>query len=178
MEFSGQEYWSGLPFPSPRDLPNLGIEPGSPALQADTLQLSHQGSPTRKIIKKNCNTYFYLLDLGTLGCIQIWASACRLCYYGQVLSSLSPSLPSSFLILSPFSFLPSFFLFPLPTTFFFHVKSFHLNLKCAAWWLFPYELLLFSLSVVSDSATTWTAAHQASLSFTTSQSVLKLMSIE
>ena len=32
-----QEYWSGLPFPSPRDLPNPGIEPGSPVLQADSL---------------------------------------------------------------------------------------------------------------------------------------------
>ena len=32
MEFSGQEYWSGLPFPSPRDLPNPGIEPVSPVL--------------------------------------------------------------------------------------------------------------------------------------------------
>ena len=31
----GQEYWSGLPFPSPGDLPNPRIEPGSPALQAD-----------------------------------------------------------------------------------------------------------------------------------------------
>ena len=37
MGFSKQEYWSGLPFPSPEDLPNLGIEPGSPALQADSL---------------------------------------------------------------------------------------------------------------------------------------------
>ena len=35
--FSQQEYWSGLPFPSPGDLPNPGIEPGSPALQADAL---------------------------------------------------------------------------------------------------------------------------------------------
>ena len=32
MGFSRQEYWSGLPFPSPEDLPNPGIEPGSPAL--------------------------------------------------------------------------------------------------------------------------------------------------
>ena len=32
MGFSRQEYWSGLPFPSPGDLPNPGIEPGSPAL--------------------------------------------------------------------------------------------------------------------------------------------------
>ena len=37
MGFSRQEYWSGLPFPSPGDLPNPGIKPGSPALQADTL---------------------------------------------------------------------------------------------------------------------------------------------
>ena len=37
MGFSRQEYWSGLPFPSPGELPNPGIEPGSPALQADAL---------------------------------------------------------------------------------------------------------------------------------------------
>ena len=37
MKFSRQEYWSGLPFPSPGDLPDPGMEPGSPALQADSL---------------------------------------------------------------------------------------------------------------------------------------------
>ena len=37
VEFSRQEYWSGLPFPSPGYLPNLGIELGSPELQADSL---------------------------------------------------------------------------------------------------------------------------------------------
>ena len=37
MEFSRQEHWSGLPFPSAGDPPNPGIEPGSPALQADAL---------------------------------------------------------------------------------------------------------------------------------------------
>ena len=36
MGFSRQAYWNGLPFPSPRDLPKAGIEPGSPALQADS----------------------------------------------------------------------------------------------------------------------------------------------
>ena len=36
MEFSRQEYWSELPFPSPGDPPDPGIEPGSPALQADS----------------------------------------------------------------------------------------------------------------------------------------------
>ena len=44
MGFSRQEYWSGLPFPSPGDIPNPGAEPGSPELQADSLP-SHQGSP-------------------------------------------------------------------------------------------------------------------------------------
>ena len=40
-----QENWSGLPFPPPRDLPNPGIEPGSPALQADSLPLESSGKP-------------------------------------------------------------------------------------------------------------------------------------
>ena len=42
MGFSRQEHWSGLPFPYPGDLSDPGIEPGSPALQADTLPLSHE----------------------------------------------------------------------------------------------------------------------------------------
>ena len=37
MGFPGQKYWSGLPFPSPRDLPQPGIKPKSPVLQADSL---------------------------------------------------------------------------------------------------------------------------------------------
>ena len=41
-----EEYWSGLPFPSPGDLPNPGIEPRSPALQADTLTSEPPGKPT------------------------------------------------------------------------------------------------------------------------------------
>ena len=45
MELSGQEYWSGLPFPSPGDLPNPGIEPVSPALQADSSPTELQGKP-------------------------------------------------------------------------------------------------------------------------------------
>ena len=45
MEFSRQEYWSGLPFPSPRDLPDPGIEPRSSALQADTLPSEPPGKP-------------------------------------------------------------------------------------------------------------------------------------
>ena len=45
MGFSSQEYWSGLPFPSPGDLPNPGIEPRSPALQTDALPSDPPGKP-------------------------------------------------------------------------------------------------------------------------------------
>ena len=51
MGFSRQEYWSGLPFPSPGDLPNPGIEPGSPALQTDAL-LSEPPGKSRLKLKK------------------------------------------------------------------------------------------------------------------------------
>ena len=45
MKFSRPEYWSGYPFPSPGDLLNSGIEPRSPALQADALPAEPQGRP-------------------------------------------------------------------------------------------------------------------------------------
>ena len=45
MGFSRQEYWSGLPFPSPRDLPNPGIEPRSLLSRQTLYCLSHQGNP-------------------------------------------------------------------------------------------------------------------------------------
>ena len=48
MQFSRQEYWSGLPFPSPGDLPNPGVKPRSPALQADSLPSESPGKPMRK----------------------------------------------------------------------------------------------------------------------------------
>ena len=45
MGFSRQEYWSGLPFPSPGDLRDPGIQPRSPTLQADTLTSEPPGEP-------------------------------------------------------------------------------------------------------------------------------------
>ena len=53
MGFSKQEYWSGLPCPPPGDLSDPGIEPTSPAPQADSLQLSQQGSPLKCIDVRN-----------------------------------------------------------------------------------------------------------------------------
>ena len=50
MGFSKQEYWGGLPFPSPGDLPDSGIELGSPAFQADALTSEPPGKPTEQIL--------------------------------------------------------------------------------------------------------------------------------
>ena len=57
MGFSKQEYWSGLSFPSPRDLPDSGIEPGSPALQAGSLLSEPLGKPNSflRIVKIGCS---------------------------------------------------------------------------------------------------------------------------
>ena len=54
MGFSRQEYWSGVPFPSPGDLPNPGIKPGSPSLQADTLP----SEPPGKLLLVNNNIQY------------------------------------------------------------------------------------------------------------------------
>ena len=52
MGFSRQEYWTGLPFPSPGDLPDPGIEPRSPALQADAYPLQYSWAGDQKIEPK------------------------------------------------------------------------------------------------------------------------------
>ena len=62
MGFSRQEYWSGLPFPSPGDHPDPGIEPRSPALQADTLPSEPPENPTIK--KAECQ----IIDAFELWC--------------------------------------------------------------------------------------------------------------
>ena len=101
MGFSRQEYWSGLPFPSPEDLPNPGIKPRSPALQADALSSEAPGKPT-------------------------W---------------IAWSPPKQ-------------------------------------WTLVETACVLSGFSHVQVFATSWTAAHQASLSFNTSRNLLKLRSVE
>ena len=53
MDFSRQEYWSGLPFPSPGDHPNPRIESGSPKLQADSLLSEPPGKPTSRANNSN-----------------------------------------------------------------------------------------------------------------------------
>ena len=57
MGFSRQGYWSGLPFPSPEDLPDPGIKPGSPILQADALLSEPPGKSNAPIRKNETELY-------------------------------------------------------------------------------------------------------------------------
>ena len=73
MGFFRQKYWSGLPFPSPGDLPDPGIEPGSPAFQADTLTSEPPGKPLLQDNEHSSLRYTvgpcYLSILYTVVCI-------------------------------------------------------------------------------------------------------------
>ena len=69
MGFLRQEYWSGkLPFPSPGNLPNLGIEPRSPALQANSLPSEPQGKPLTGRAHSKSKTFGSKQWLGSYGC--------------------------------------------------------------------------------------------------------------
>ena len=57
MEFSRQEYWSGLPFPPPGDLPNSMIQPSSSILQADSLPSEPPGKPCVYDLLSNSHIY-------------------------------------------------------------------------------------------------------------------------
>ena len=57
MGFSRQEYWSGLPFPFPGDLPDPGIEPGSPAFQADALTSEPPGYSSENMLCFQCQVF-------------------------------------------------------------------------------------------------------------------------
>ena len=83
MGFSMQECWSGLPFPSPGDLPDPGIEPGSPALQADALPWQPSGKPVYPSNPK-LSCFPYLLQFSSY------------CLFYVILSFCNPFPQSSF----------------------------------------------------------------------------------
>ena len=63
MGFSRQEYWSGLPFPSPGDLPDPEIEPRSPTLQADALTSEPPGKPDTEPLAKIHEPYSSTMEI-------------------------------------------------------------------------------------------------------------------
>ena len=69
MGFSRQEYWSGLPFPSPGELPDPGTEPVSPALQANALTSEPPGKPT------SVGIYIYIyIYVCVCVCVCMWVN--------------------------------------------------------------------------------------------------------
>ena len=64
MGFPRQEYWSGLPFPSPGEIPDPGIKPMPPALQAYSLPLSHPGFPFITVFLPLTSSPMYILIFG------------------------------------------------------------------------------------------------------------------
>ena len=77
MGFSRQEYWSGLPFPSPGDLPDPGIKPGSPTLQADTLPSEPPGKPIKYM---NLVENIRDVPVRRLCCCAVLLLSCVLCF--------------------------------------------------------------------------------------------------
>ena len=69
MGFSRQKYWNGLPFPSPGDLPDPGIKPQSPALQADTLPSEPPGKLGKAltICLSNEELIFFVVNIDIFG---------------------------------------------------------------------------------------------------------------
>ena len=76
---SRQEYWSGLPFPSPGDLPDPGIEPRSPTLQADTLPSESQGK--HKIVLKKWPIIFWHFYNKQFLCPVLPSISCQGCLF-------------------------------------------------------------------------------------------------
>ena len=64
IKFSRQEYWSGLPFSSPGDLPDPGIEPGFSALQADSLPSEPPGKPSMRLYHTAIHLKIFFLSKG------------------------------------------------------------------------------------------------------------------
>ena len=85
MELSRPEYWSGYPFPSPGDLPNPGIKPRSPILQADSLPAEPQGKPKNTGVGSLSLLQWIFLtqesNQGLLHCRQI---LCQLSHQGSL----------------------------------------------------------------------------------------------
>ena len=72
MGFSRQQYWSGLPFPPPGDFPDLRIEPGSPALQADALPSEPPGKPVGSQKKQEISRKTSTASLTTWKPLTVW----------------------------------------------------------------------------------------------------------
>ena len=92
IKFSRQEYWSGLPFPPPGDLPNPGIESASPVLQADSLQSEPAGIPLYSCrascaVVDACFLYTHKIRVFILCCSNFYDSTEFCCLFLSIMES-------------------------------------------------------------------------------------------
>ena len=135
LGFPKQEYSSGLPFPSPGNLPNPGIELVSPAFQADSLPLNHHGNPLTRFVV-----------VQSLGHIQLFATPWTTAHQASLsftiswsllnLMSIESAIPSNHLILyCPLLLLPSIF----PSIKVFSSES-TLHIRWPKYWSFSFSI--------------------------------------
>ena len=161
MGFSRQVYWSGLPFPSPGDFPDPGIEPRSPALQ--------------ELWGKSKVLYYSCLIVSSEGT----QDGCRIC----LPSSSQPLQPPPAPTICPLRGLGMRHRILAPDRWGVHQRKdfskprlpIHTKMLNSLRYLIAVVQLL---SCVQCFVTPWTVAHQASLFFPNSQSLLKLISTE
>ena len=153
MRYPQQEYWSGLPIPSPRDLPVPGMKPASPALQADSLPLSPPGRPTKHLRLGKILVFTQrLLTTETFGSVQLLsrvqvfvtpraaarqASLSITNFWSSLkLASIKSVMPSKHLILCP----PR----PLPASVFPSIRGFSsesvLRIRWPKHWRFSFSI--------------------------------------
>ena len=135
MGFSRQEYWSGLPFPSPGDLPNPAIKPESPTLQADCLPSEPPGKPSSSsccLATKLCPTLYDPVD-----CRQRSQASLSFTISQSLLKlmSIESVMPSSYLILCCPLLLPS--IFPSITVF---SNESALHIRWPKYWSFSFSI--------------------------------------
>ena len=89
IKFSRQRYWSGLPFPSPGDLPNPGVKPRSPTLQADALPSEPPGKP-EGVERPNCRVIIIAIS-PLMDCIHFYLFTCLPAWAAEILGTLLPA---------------------------------------------------------------------------------------
>ena len=141
IRFSRQEYWSGLPFPSPGDLPDPGIEPQSPAFQADALTSEPPGKPPNI----HSVQFSSVLSLSHVWLFTTpWIAACQtslsitISWSSLKLTSIELVMPSSHLILHR----PLFLLPPIPPNIRVFSNESTLRMRWPNYWSFSISIIL------------------------------------
>ena len=150
MGFSRQEYGSGLPFPSPEDLPKPGIKPGSPTLKADSLLSEPQGKPMFPCYSLHVlSTYCVLSTFPGTGWSSEWTRQTKI----LALPSAYIPTPSSTLFLAVFQIFPNSVLGSLTSSL--------LSSSIQPW--FSYSVLYFSRKTLIEGVNSLSARAGVSL---------------